>query len=164
MRANRTRLVRRHLAKSYANLGEGAHTFTVKATDAAGNTGQDSYSWTSKHPPPSDHRGKPRQPDELEIGDFAYTASEPTQCKPEAQTSRCSSPAYLLRYCRAHIPHDQANDAATTRPRQLPWVVDAPPVVSIVETRRDQQRQITFDLSPSPPRTPPVQARRWRIR
>src|SRR5690349_15761731 len=33
--------------QSYSNLADGVHSFTVKATDAAGNTGPEtSYSWT----------------------------------------------------------------------------------------------------------------------
>ena len=31
---------------AYANLSDGPHTFTVAATDAAGNTAQDGYAWT----------------------------------------------------------------------------------------------------------------------
>ncbi len=43
--------------QAYSGLGEGAHTFTVQATDAAGNTSIASYSWTVTVPantsPPS---------------------------------------------------------------------------------------------------------------
>jgi hypothetical protein len=31
---------------TYDQLKKGTHTFTVKATDAAGNTGQDQFTWT----------------------------------------------------------------------------------------------------------------------
>jgi Bacterial Ig-like domain len=38
---------------TYPTLSEGPHTFTVRFTDAAGNTGTDAYSWTVDHTPPS---------------------------------------------------------------------------------------------------------------
>jgi hypothetical protein len=33
-------------SQSYSGLSPGSHTFTVRATDAAGNGGQDTYTWT----------------------------------------------------------------------------------------------------------------------
>jgi Bacterial Ig-like domain len=38
---------------TYPTLSEGSHTFTVRFTDAAGNTGTDAYTWTVDHTPPS---------------------------------------------------------------------------------------------------------------
>jgi hypothetical protein len=38
--------------QSYTGLAVGAHTFTVQATDLAGNTGTASYSWTITTTPP----------------------------------------------------------------------------------------------------------------
>jgi large repetitive protein len=39
-------------ASDYENLGDGPHTFAVTATDAAGNTAQDSYAWEIDATPP----------------------------------------------------------------------------------------------------------------
>jgi len=38
--------------QSYSAIADGAHTFQVKATDAAGNTGTlASYTWTTRYSP-----------------------------------------------------------------------------------------------------------------
>jgi hypothetical protein len=39
--------------KSLSGLSDGSHTFTVRSTDAAGNVGSDSYTWTVDHSPAS---------------------------------------------------------------------------------------------------------------
>jgi hypothetical protein len=41
----------------YDRLSRGTHEFTVRATDAAGNTGEDQFTWTVSNPAPS--RGPP---------------------------------------------------------------------------------------------------------
>ena len=55
---------------AYANLSDGPHTFTVAATDAAGNTAQDGYAWTVEtRAPTAAVSSGPAPADEQPIGD-----------------------------------------------------------------------------------------------
>jgi hypothetical protein len=56
----------------YSGLSRGTHTVTVRATDAAGNSGEDEFTWTISNPAPS--RGPP-----------AATAGEEQPAAPPAQ-------------------------------------------------------------------------------
>jgi hypothetical protein len=82
---------------NYTNLSDGPHTFTVRAADAAGNTAQESYTWTvetgsptaavSSGPPPLTNSRS---------ATFAFSADEPSrfECRlDDGSFLPCSSPA-----------------------------------------------------------------------
>ena len=64
--------------KSYASLGQGAHTFGVKATDRAGNAGAEAtYTWTvDTVDPTTSITGQPANPINASSATFAFTANE----------------------------------------------------------------------------------------
>jgi Bacterial Ig-like domain len=65
--------------KSYSNLSDGSHTFSVRAKDAAGNVdgSPDSYTWrvdTTQSPPQSPIQATPST---VDFGGFAYCPTDP---------------------------------------------------------------------------------------
>jgi hypothetical protein len=82
--------------KSYANLADGLHAFTVRATDTAGNVGASvSYGWTiDTIAPTATITGKPSNPSKVKSPSFAFTANEAStfECKLDAgAVEPCSS-------------------------------------------------------------------------
>jgi hypothetical protein len=65
--------------KAYAGLGNGAHTFQVRATDTVGNTGSPaSYNWTiDLSPPDTTITVSPASPTSLTDASFSFTSTEP---------------------------------------------------------------------------------------
>ena len=83
--------------RTYTGLADGPHTFAVRATDAAGNTGAAAtYGWTIDTVAPSATiTGKPSDPSNDSSPSFAFTAGEPSQfqCKLDAAAfASCGSP------------------------------------------------------------------------
>ncbi len=83
--------------RTYTGLADGPHTFAVRATDAAGNTGAAAaYGWTIDTVAPSATiTGKPSDPSNDSSPSFAFTAGEPAQfqCKLDAAAfASCGSP------------------------------------------------------------------------
>jgi hypothetical protein len=64
-------------------LSEASHTFTVRSSDAAGNVGSDSYTWTVDHTAPAiTLPAKPALSDPSTTADFTFSGIEGTpQCK-----------------------------------------------------------------------------------
>ncbi|MGB2711421.1 MAG: hypothetical protein WBC33_07875 [Conexibacter sp.] len=65
--------------KSYGNLAQGEHTFSVQARDAAGNTsGATSHTWTidTVAPPRPNLTGRPNDPDPFDTATFVWSVSE----------------------------------------------------------------------------------------
>ena len=64
--------------KSYNNLTDGSHTFTVRAGDAAGNLDPSpaSYTWTIDTAPETTITTKPSNPSNDPTPDFAFTSSD----------------------------------------------------------------------------------------
>jgi hypothetical protein len=81
--------------KSYV-AGDGSHTFTLKATDAAGNSGQTSYGWTIDATGPATAiTQRPGDPTNDRSASFAFAANEPStfQCKlDDGAYASCTSP------------------------------------------------------------------------
>ena len=83
--------------KTYPPLADGSHTFAVKATDAAGNTGpQVTHTWTiDTQAPTAQITGKPADPSNVKSPTLSFVAGEPATfvCKlDDASFSTCSSP------------------------------------------------------------------------
>ena len=87
--------------KALTTTADGSHTFTVKAIDAAGNTGQTSYTWTIDTAVPQITLGtKPTNPTNDTTPDFAFSANETLlggfQCQLDgAAFAACTSPKTL---------------------------------------------------------------------
>ena len=124
--------------KAYNNLADGPHTFTVKATDTAGNTSQDAHTWTVDATPPTVAitGGEPANPTSSSSAAFAFTASDPTQCKLDSGAfAPCISPAgYVGLPDGSHTFTVKATDTAgNTAEDSYTWVVDTTaPTVAIV--------------------------------
>ena len=82
---------------TYTNLSDGPHTFTVQATDAAGNSAQASYSWTVETQAPSAAvSAGPARLSSSRSATFVFAADEPSRfdCQLDAGSFLpCSSPA-----------------------------------------------------------------------
>ncbi|HET7854951.1 MAG TPA: Ig-like domain-containing protein, partial [Gaiellaceae bacterium] len=124
--------------KAYNNLADGPHTFTVKATDTAGNTSQDAHTWTVDATPPTVAitGGEPANPTNSSSASFTFTASDATQCKLDSGAfAPCISPAgYLDLPDGSHTFTVKATDTAgNTAEDSYTWVVDTTaPTVTIV--------------------------------
>ena len=129
--------------KTLPATADGSHTFTVKANDAAGNTGQTSYTWTIDTAPPQITLGtKPANPSNDSTPDFAFSASETTpggfQCKLDAGAfAACTSPKTLPATADgSHTFTVKANDAAgNTGQTAYTWTIDTdPPTITLNQT------------------------------
>jgi lysophospholipase L1-like esterase len=83
--------------KSYSNLGDGPHTFTVRSSDAANNTASDSRTWTvDTDPPETTIDGRPPSPTSDTTANFTFLSDEggaTFQCSLDgALYAACTSP------------------------------------------------------------------------
>jgi hypothetical protein len=82
---------------SYSSLGDGPHTFTVQATDAAGNTAESSYAWTIEtRAPTASVTSGPAALSTSRSATFAFSADEPSsfECQLDGGSFQgCGSPA-----------------------------------------------------------------------
>jgi hypothetical protein len=109
-------------------LGNGAHMFTVRATDAAGNTDEESYGWTIDTVAPTvTITQKPNNPSNVTAPSFGFTATEPAQCKLDAGPfEACTSPkGYSNLDDGPHTFTLKATDAAgNTDEESYGWTID----------------------------------------
>jgi hypothetical protein len=127
--------------RNLTGLGEGTHSFGVKATDAAGNTGSvTSYAWTiDTTPPTAAITTKPSDPSNTTFPAFAFTASESGAtfaCKLDgAAFTPCSSPKTYANLAEiSHTVVVKATDAAGNEGPETSyrWTIDTtPPTASI---------------------------------
>jgi large repetitive protein len=138
--------------------GNGAHTFTVKATDAAGNAGQASYSWTIDTVPPAvTITQKPNNPSNVAAPSFGFSASEPAQCKLDAGPFvACTSPTdYSELVDGSHAFTLKATDAAgNTGEASYAWTIDTvAPTTTITKAPNHPSgvSSATFEFSANEP-------------
>lgn len=83
------------LSKTYSGLPDGSHTFTVSATDPAGNTAEDVYTWTIDNVPPTVTIVQaPNSVSDLKSPTFAFSVNDgAVTCKLDSgSASPCLSP------------------------------------------------------------------------
>jgi Ca2+-binding RTX toxin-like protein len=116
---------------SYSGLGDGSHSFSVKAKDAAGNlSGAASYGWTvDRTPPETTITSAPPDPSSSSAS-FSFSASETASfvCSFDGGAfAACSSPAsYSGLADGSHTFKVQATDAAGNTdptPATLTWTI-----------------------------------------
>jgi hypothetical protein len=122
--------------RNYIDLDDGLHTFTVTASDAAGNSAQADYTWTIDATPPTVAIGdKPNALTNSRSATFSFTASEATQCRLDnAEFTACTSTtSYADLADGSHTFVVQATDLAGNAAQAThTWTVDAtPPTVAI---------------------------------
>src|SRR5207244_9540997 len=88
--------------QSYTGLAAGSHTFTVTATDTAGNTGTASSTWTIDTTPPTvTITAQPANPTNQTTASFSFTSSKTgstSQCKLNARyATTCTIPSRYTR-------------------------------------------------------------------
>src|SRR6185369_5486415 len=114
------------------STADGSHTYTVKATDTAGNTGQASYTWTIDTAAPTVTLGtKPPNPSNDPTPTFGFSANEATpggfECKLDNGTfAACTSPTTLASTPDgSHTYTVRATDTAgNTGQASYTWTID----------------------------------------
>jgi hypothetical protein len=148
---------------SYINLADGRHTFTLRATDAAGNTGEASYSWTSEtRAPTAAIASGPAALSNSRSATFTFSADEPSSfaCDLDGGGFQpCTSPAsYGGLADGAHTFTVRATDAVgnTGAAASHGWTIDAtPPETALGSAPRSGTTAVsaTFTFSASEPAT-----------
>jgi hypothetical protein len=148
--------------KSYT-AGDGPHTFTVRATDAAGNTGQASYGWTiDTVAPTTTITSRPNDPSGVKSASFEFSASESAtfQCKLDGGTfAACATPkSYTNLPDGVHTFAVRATDLAGNvgEPASYEWLIETDlPVVTLTATpsRPSNSSAATFFFTANKPAT-----------
>jgi hypothetical protein len=146
--------------QSYGSLGGGSHTFTVRAKDAAGNTGPaSSYMWSiDLTPPPAPSiTAFPPNPTNVKNGSFSFSDTESPvtfQCKLDAGAyAPCTSPKTTGdQPDGSHTFSVQAIDAAgnPSTPSSYTWTIDTkppPPPTIAGPPNPDNHSSATFTFS-----------------
>jgi glycosidase len=129
---------------NYSGLGDGSHTFKVKATDSAGNTGDEtSYTWTiDTIKPIVTITAKPNSPSNSKSASFSFSVSEAntiSQCSLDgAAFADCARPVgYSSLGDGSHTFKVKATDQAgnTSDETSFSWTIDTvTPMTSLVST------------------------------
>lgn len=130
--------------KSYANLAQGAHSFSVQARDAAGNTsGATTATWTvdTVAPPRPNMTGRPGDPDPYDTATFVWSVSEAGvhfECKDDGGPwATCTSP---------HVRTNLTKGAHTFRVRTVDDAGNMSPTADW-EWKVTQQSGLPFTVS-----------------
>jgi hypothetical protein len=141
---------------SYSNLADGGHTFRVRATDVAGNTGADAtYNWAVDTVGPVATIGSgPPSPTNQTTANFNFSSSEPGstfECRLDSQTfGSCTSPnAYSNLADGAHTFQVRATDPAgnTGAEAVYTWSIDTTPPVATITGPPALTNQTTATLN-----------------
>jgi len=117
--------------KNYSGLADGAHIFTLKATDAAGNTSTTTYSWLVETAKPiATITSAPRNPTNQTGASFSFSSNKggsDFRCKLDAGGfSDCKSPkTYGALDAGAHTFSVKASASAPTT--SFSWTIDLTP-------------------------------------
>ncbi|MBZ5572747.1 MAG: hypothetical protein LAO09_12825 [Acidobacteriia bacterium] len=147
--------------KTYTGLGQGSHTFSVKAQDTAGNqSNAASFTWTidTTAPPKPVITSAPTNPTNQTSASFSFSDTEPGvsfQCQLDGSGfSTCSSPTSYLGLAEGkHTFSVRAQDAAGNRsgPASFTWTVDTTPppqpVITSKPANPTKQTSASFGFS-----------------
>jgi len=126
---------------SYSGLADGSHTFQVKATDTAGNTGSASSSWTvDTTPPDTTISSAPASPVNTAAATLSFGSSKSGstfQCQLDGGGySACTSPqSYTGLADGSHTFRVEATDGAGNTdptPAAVTWTVDTTPPTTTI--------------------------------
>ena len=148
---------------TFGATADGLHTFTVRATDAAGNLGQTSYAWTIDTVAPAlSLTAKPPNPSGVSTAHFEFGATDQTSV-----TYQCQLDGGALQGCTSPkdysgLPNgthtftlkgtDAAGNSSTT---SYTWLVDlVNPLVAIADRPRNPTNQTGASLSFSSNKNP----------
>ncbi|MGE5182986.1 MAG: Ig-like domain-containing protein [Acidobacteriota bacterium] len=139
---------------AYTGLADGSHTFTLNATDAAGNTATKTYTWTVQTQPPSlAITSEPPSLSATASGQFQFTtgSSVTVTCKIDSGTaSACTSPyTYASLADGSHTFTLTGTDAASNvTTKQYTWTIDTtPPAMAIGSTPPALSRSTSASFS-----------------
>ena len=161
--------------KVYSGLADGSHTFLVRATDAAGNTG-DPATWTwmiDTAAPTASITASPTNPSNNASPSFSFSseAGATFTCALDgAAFASCSSPkSYTGLADGSHTFQVKATDAAgnTGAAASYTWTVDTvAPTATITASPANPSNNAgpSFSFSSEAGATLPVRARRRRVR
>ena len=140
---------------SYTNLSDGPHTFTVRAADAAGNSTEDSHTWTIETRAPSAAvSSAPPALTNSRLATFVFAADEPSrfECRLDGGTFLpCSSPASYQGlgeggHTFAVRPIDGVGNLGVAVSRS--WRIDATePETRVISGPRSRTRLLSASLS-----------------
>src|SRR6266851_5198375 len=140
---------------SYSGLSAASHTFTVIATDMAGNASAPvSFTWTVNSPVAS-ITSTPANPTNQTTASFSFTSSKPSStfsCKLDAAAAAaCTSPkSYSGLLAGSHTFTVTATDIAgnASAPASFTWTIDlTAPIASITSTPANPTNQTTASFS-----------------
>jgi hypothetical protein len=151
--------------KSYAGLGDGSHTFEVRATDQAGNTDASpaTYTWTvDTAGPETTVNSGPADPTNQTSASFTFSADEPGstfECRLDTGAfASCTTPAsYSGLSAGSHTFHVRATDSlgnTDPTPATWTWTIDLTAPETTVDTGPDDptnQSAAEFTFSSSEP-------------
>jgi hypothetical protein len=151
--------------KAYSGLSTGSHTFSVRATDAAGNTDATAATWTwtvnapaDTTPPNTTISSGPSNPTTSTSASFAFSSSESGstfECKLDsAAYAACTSPkSYSGLSTGSHTFSVRATDAAgntDASPATQTWTINAPSDTTAPDTTIGSgPNGLTNDATPS---------------
>ena len=148
--------------RPYTGLGDGPHTFAVRATDAAGNTGAaDTYAWTiDTTAPTATIDAKPSDPSNVASPNFAFSAGEPAQFQCQLDTGpfvSCGSPkSYAGLAAGTHTFAVKATDQAgnTGAEATYTWTIDTGAPIAAITSKpnnpsNDGSPSFVFDAGES---------------
>jgi flagellar hook assembly protein FlgD len=145
--------------KSYSSLSEGTHSFAVKATDEAGNTGSPAYyDWTiDLTDPVATISSGPDNPTNSQSATFQFSSNEDDstfECSMDSGSwSSCSSPkSYSSLSEGSHSFQVKATDVAgnTGSPDYHNWTIDLTDPVATISSGPDNptnSQSATFEFS-----------------
>src|SRR5205823_3399707 len=140
--------------KSYSGVADGSHTFQVKATDTAGNTGTAaSYTWTiDTAAPDTSITSSPPASTNSTSASFSFTSTEPTgagyACALDggAFVSCTSAKSYSGLADGSHTfqvkSTDQAGNTDPT-PASFTWTIDSTPPDTTIGTKPANPTNVT---------------------
>src|SRR6266851_1267825 len=142
---------------SYSGLSAASHTFTVTATDTAGNVSAPvSFTWTvTVNPPVASITSTPANPSNQTMASFSFTSSKPGStfsCKLDSgAAAACTSPtSYTGLGAGSHTFTVTATDTVgnVSAPVSYTWTIDlTSPVASITASPANPTNQTTAYLS-----------------